>query len=272
MSVHEFLTESLKCLNCDKVAAAYCLLRRPCKDEYVLLDHLLKDGNTFAKELRILTPESLDALLKEGPKLFDDGYFNLMYALIFNKSCSASLDKVWNKAAHIVTTYKHHPSMQSELNFITISPEQKELLRTDYLAKVSVVITGIHKIAYSIFCNIYNLDTLVKSWMLNLIDYKLAIVSKYPDFDIPSLEVLTSVILRNLGGECLKCGDNLSIPNFLIINKSLSHYSFTYAHCKHRQTLDSLCTTVLNNEHKRRISYQSRGRGVPSLYSQFETE
>lgn len=51
---------------------------------------------------------------------------NGMFAFRYEKNEDISLEKIWNKANHIVTTQKYTKSAQGELNFVFVDSEQLE--------------------------------------------------------------------------------------------------------------------------------------------------
>ena len=114
------MLESFECAAKKKVAVAYALLRKPLRDNlhYIelaaereeLLDKLAKGK---AEDL-VINKFSAKKYIEKVEKIYGiahrDGFFSFRY----DKNDSMSLEKIWNKANHVITTHSYTKSAQAE--------------------------------------------------------------------------------------------------------------------------------------------------------------
>lgn len=130
-----YICESLFCYEKGKIGVSLSLLRKPMKENLLLLEWILADeddyfrafGSADRKDLSIekITPERrkeiiASALAKVTDAAFSDAGF--LYDLRYNKGFNG-LEPLWQKAQHLTTT--QHPSVLTEpenLNFIFANP------------------------------------------------------------------------------------------------------------------------------------------------------
>ena len=131
-----FIFEALSCSRKAKLAVTYMLLRKPFKENLFYLEWMLGNREGF-----------LDALLKGGPEALeinsvasspekkqslirraiqrcaksDQLDASFIYDLRYNKIAHFGFDKLWNQAAHLVTTHKHIKTEEQNLNFVFLS-------------------------------------------------------------------------------------------------------------------------------------------------------
>jgi hypothetical protein len=143
-----FIYESLNTIEKGKITVSLALLRKPIRDNLLYLEWLLSNSDEFIRlvydaDIDKYAIEYVDILKKqkiieEAINLLDNNdFFDLMdgkvyYDLRYNKEAGNSLQKVWDKANHLVTTRKHNRSQ--EFNFVFID-EQNHKEFIDYYYK-----------------------------------------------------------------------------------------------------------------------------------------
>lgn len=127
----QFIYEALRCSEKGKLVVTYSLLRKPLRENLLLLELLLTDREQFLKLLAEETdrlgiyslPKSERALpiIESSVKMIGreemlDPQF--IYDLRYSKHKHFSFEPTWNKATHLVTSGKHYATESNNLNFI----------------------------------------------------------------------------------------------------------------------------------------------------------
>jgi hypothetical protein len=126
-----FVYESLSCSQKAKMTVAYALLRKPFKENLLLLEWLLADRDGFLSAFMQENPKdlSVDAIildqkkeiiekavaLAEVPTLLDA---HRLYELRYHKSEDEGFEKLWHKATHLVTTFREFRTECQNLNWV----------------------------------------------------------------------------------------------------------------------------------------------------------
>jgi hypothetical protein len=126
-----FLYEALRCSEKGKLAVTFALLRKPLRENLLILELLLSDRDRFLRLLATNTgelgiyslPKSTNALpiieqAVKSTRLSDTFDPTFLYELRYAKHQHFSLEGVWNKATHLVTTDKHFATELHNLNFV----------------------------------------------------------------------------------------------------------------------------------------------------------
>ena len=130
-----YMLESFVCAAKMKPAVAYALLRKPLRDNLAYIEWLRVEPKELIDKLLYCQPEEYDlSCKKELKKKHIEQIYkkykidrnNGMFAFRYEKNEDISLEKIWNKANHIVTTQKYTKSAQGELNFVFVDSEQLE--------------------------------------------------------------------------------------------------------------------------------------------------
>lgn len=132
-----FLFESLNTIEKGKITVSLALLRKPMRDNLLYLEWLLGNPEEFINlvknaDIDKYAIEKLSAdrkliIIKKAIEQIDNKeFFDLMnesmyFDLRYNKEAGNSLQKVWDKANHLVTTRKHNRSQ--EFNFVFLDEE-----------------------------------------------------------------------------------------------------------------------------------------------------
>lgn len=126
-----FIYESLSCAKKGKISVAYALLRKPFKDELLLLEAILTNPTTFIKEFfhdgdpKLFDPSKWDndkkaKILKAACKKVQPSIFSadLLYEFRYDKTSNLGLSGLSDHALHIVTSNPNYPTERQNFNFI----------------------------------------------------------------------------------------------------------------------------------------------------------
>ena len=141
-----FVYESLSTIERGKITVSLALLRKPFRDNLLYLEWLLNDSNEFIElvykgDIDTYAIEYIDKTDKQKKlkiiknaidKIDNKKYFpmfneNIYFDIRYNKDADNSLQKVWDRANHLVTTRKHHRS--NEFNFVFLN----DTIHLDYV-------------------------------------------------------------------------------------------------------------------------------------------
>lgn len=153
-----YMFESFICASKMKPAVAYALLRKP-----------LRDNLAYIEWLRVNPKEMIDKLMHEEPEKYDlnkeqkkqhieqiCSQYGIdreagMFVFRYEKNEDISLEKIWNKANHIVTTQSYTRSEQGELNFVFVDAERWENLTEYYYTVVPQIMAYAVELIVSMF-------------------------------------------------------------------------------------------------------------------------
>lgn len=130
-----FILESLLTCAKGKTTVAFALLRKPFKENLLLLEWLCADAPGFLQAFHGTSPEDyvLSGMDKEKQRgivrtacqsleasPLPDAEF--LYDVRYTRREPYSLDRLWNKAAHLVTTFSHVQTEPGNVNFVFSTP------------------------------------------------------------------------------------------------------------------------------------------------------
>jgi uncharacterized protein (DUF983 family) len=127
-----FVYEALQASKKGKLTVAYALLRKPFKENLLYLEWLLADPTDFltrfdspqgprlsfpTEQTRSKQIEIIDTALKktEYPDIFGAEF---VHGLRYDKSAIHGLESSWQKANHLITTYRYMQMERANFNFI----------------------------------------------------------------------------------------------------------------------------------------------------------
>lgn len=131
-----FIYEALTCSERGKMTVAYSLLRKPFKDNLLLMEWILSDQDDFITNFRNENSEkiAIDKINEEkkrniikNAEIYGDTHmekYDYIYELRYSKQASHGLEQMWNRASHIVTTMKHYKTQSNNLNFVFNGEEE----------------------------------------------------------------------------------------------------------------------------------------------------
>lgn len=132
-----FVYESLNTIEKGKIAVSLALLRKPFRDNLLYLEWLFGNPEEFIKlvyegdidkyAIEKVSKENKIKIIKDAINNIKNKEFfyaldeNVYYDLRYNYNAEYSLQRVWNKANHLVTTGKHIRS--KEFNFVFLDKD-----------------------------------------------------------------------------------------------------------------------------------------------------
>lgn len=149
----QFIYEALRCSEKGKLAVTFALLRKPLRENLLLLELLLTDRVRFLDMLANDTeglgiyslPKSQRAMpiIENAVKMI--GWENsfdpeFLYDLRYAKHKHFSLEPVWSKAMHLVTSGKHYATESNNLNFIFSGADATESQWDDLYRKLPTLL------------------------------------------------------------------------------------------------------------------------------------
>jgi len=133
-----YIYEALKCSEKSKLAITYTLLRKSLKDNLLLFEWIMTNGNefmeNFKKDSNYYAIDKIDLTKKKMfiehsvSKIKYSETFNsdFIYNVRYSKKTDYGLEPLWNKANHIVTTSKDYKTESLNLNFVFSGDVSKE--------------------------------------------------------------------------------------------------------------------------------------------------
>ena len=123
-----YVFDAINCALRYHFGTAFTLLRKPFKDDLLLLEMIYVKGYRFVPEFlnKPIKNFSIDKITKEEKKKIlrkcckKINFFTgkRMYDLRYEKSSKESLEKIWNKTSHIITNAKDYATEDGNLNII----------------------------------------------------------------------------------------------------------------------------------------------------------
>lgn len=155
-----FLYEGLKCSEKGKLAVAFSNFRKPLQDNLFYLEWLLADRLEFLSRFQ-KGPEHIDtsklgdqrkeSRLEIIGKAMDQTPSKrwvepeALYELRYEKASDFGLDRIFNHAVHLVTTFKYYATSPENMNFIFQNDEDRNAMwRHLYLTLPLVLLHALH--------------------------------------------------------------------------------------------------------------------------------
>ncbi|SOD55339.1 hypothetical protein [Pseudoxanthomonas wuyuanensis] len=126
-----FLYEALRCSEKGKITVSFALLRKPLKENLFYLEWLLadpsdmlaafKDDRPSAKSVRLLTDVRKKEIIRLAVEKTSMGHWldsELIYDLRYNKRFSSGFEDLFQKANHLVTSFKALETEPANFNFV----------------------------------------------------------------------------------------------------------------------------------------------------------
>lgn len=230
----QFLYESLKCSNKGRLAIAYSLLRKPLKENLFILEWLLANPEDFSKKFHDHNLNDLDiskipsqqkvkiissSLDKSINKNWVDAQF--IYDLRYSKNSFFGYEAVWNKAVHLVTTFKDYKTEPENLNFVFSNDKviMDDLWR-HYFRALPLLLNHTIEVTFSFIKNIIDLD-IVSDYIFEAkrrIGMVLWSKEFFKEDDNSELFNSAKEILKSLELQCPLCKKRISIDKKNLYN------------------------------------------------------
>ncbi|TCZ75380.1 hypothetical protein E0485_17390 [Paenibacillus albiflavus] len=165
-----FIYESLTCSERGKLTVAYALLRKPLKDNLLLLEWILSDANDFISKFKSgnsenFAPDKISGqrkleIIKNAERIADTGLeqYMFIYEMRYSKKDDFSFERIWNKANHIVTTFNFYKTKSENLNFVFFDEKEHTEYWDYYYVSMPLIMYHITEVAISILNN-FQVDT-----------------------------------------------------------------------------------------------------------------
>jgi len=143
-----FVYEALECSSKGKLTVTYALLRKPFKDNLFYLEWLLAKPQDFFQRFhfndirnlaisgsRSITPKKKKEIIGQAINKTKYGQWvdpEFIYQLRYNKKVHYGMERLWQKANHLITTFKFLETEEKNFNFV-FSDDTAHKLQWDYL-------------------------------------------------------------------------------------------------------------------------------------------
>lgn len=141
----QFLYTALKCSEKGKLSVTYSLLRKPLKDHLLIFEWLITNPNDFLTKFNSagsfesiaidkVTKGEKIKMINKTQDIIPHSFFtpDFIYDIRYNKKVEYGFEKLFQKATHIVTSYKNIRTEKGNLNFI-FSDEKAKISQWDHL-------------------------------------------------------------------------------------------------------------------------------------------
>lgn len=172
-----FVYEGLNCSEKGKTTVAFALFRKPFKENLLFLEWLLGDPVNFmkcfynkgtseytidqiSKEQRIKIIANAIRKIWSQEKFFNEDY---IYKLRYDKKCEFGFEKYWQKATHLVTSFREIKTEPHNLNFVFSSFQDKESQWEFIYLMVPALLFYTVNVVEHLFLNIAKFDSFYRN-------------------------------------------------------------------------------------------------------------
>ena len=229
-----YVFDAINCALRYHFGTAFTLLRKPFKDDLLLLEMIYVKGYRFVPEFlnKPIKNFSIDKITKEEKKKIlrkcckKINFFTgkRMYDLRYEKSSKESLEKIWNKTSHIITNAKDYATEDGNLNIIFATEDIVE----ENLVYFYKVCCSVQLYFVTLLLNILKDGELISEECFNQ-----NMGNLYFAFSCTLENDLPEEIVKSITLKCNNCGSITNITSKMI-NKNNKNKTFKYKcdHCK----------------------------------------
>ncbi len=143
-----FVYEALDCSKKSKLTVTYALLRKPFKENLFYLEWLLVDLEGFLQKFHLdgikslilsgvgaISPDKRKEIIKGAIKKTKHGEWidsEFIYRLRYDKRAAFGMEQLWQKASHLITSYRFLETEEKNINFVFSNYEDHKS-QWDYL-------------------------------------------------------------------------------------------------------------------------------------------
>lgn len=216
---NKYVFDAIDCASKYHFGPAFTLLRKPFKDDLLLLEMLYTKGHRFIpyflnnpiQELAIdkiaKNPKRLKNILRKSCKKLNFFTGAKMYNLRYSKKSKESLEKIWNKTSHIITNHKSYATENGNLNIIFATDEIVE----EHIVYFYKVCCSIQLYFVQLLLRILKDENLISEEI-----YNKNIINLYFAFSCTLDEDIPKEIARALIVKCESCGNQFQITKEII--------------------------------------------------------
>lgn len=127
----QFIQNALLTSERAQLSVTFSLLRKPLKDNLLILEWLLADSSDFFKEFKSddshkyvaidkLTKEKKIQIISKAIEKTEKPFIpaDFLYELRYDKTKHYGFEQIWNKANHIITSNRNYATEDMNLNFV----------------------------------------------------------------------------------------------------------------------------------------------------------
>ena len=236
----EYVSNSIICATKKQINSSYTLLRKPLKDDLLLLEMLYVKGHNFVGKflnnsidnfsIDRISSDKKKKIIREACKKCNIKKTNvLFYNFRYNKKKDYSLERLWNPASHIITTCKDYKTEDGNLNMIFNDVKNIEKLINHYFNIMPSVQHYVLKMFLSILYN---------EGLITEFEY----IVNTSISSIKSAAVVTEINDNNIDNfifVCPHCNNTFEFKDDINIkNKCLFNLNMTCSNCKKTIHLD----------------------------------
>lgn len=227
---NKYVFDAIDCASKYHFGPAFTLLRKPFKDDLLLLEMLYTKGYRFIpyflnqpiKELAIdkiaKNPKRLKNILRKSCKKLNFFTGTKMYNLRYSKKSKESLEKIWNKTSHIITNHKEYATENGNLNIIFSTGDIVE----EHIVYFYKVCCSIQLYFIQLLLSILKEENLISEEVFNK-----NVINVYFAFSCTLDEAIPEEIAKALVVKCNHCGHVFQI-NEKIIKNNNKNKTFNY--------------------------------------------
>ena len=143
-----FVYEALDCSRKEKLTVTYALLRKPLQENLFYLEWLLADPESFLQKFHLdgieslilsgrgaISPDKKKEIIKGAIKKTKYGEWidsEFIYQLRYDKKVAFGMEQLWQKAIHLITSYRFLETEEKNINFVFSGPKAHKS-QWDYL-------------------------------------------------------------------------------------------------------------------------------------------
>lgn len=230
-----YMYDAVKCAKKMHFGTAFTLLRKPLKDDLFMIEMFFVKGKRFVGKflnnsiekfaIDKITKEDKMKILNKCCKKIHFFTAEKMYNLRYSKKSTESLEKIWNKTLHIITTAKDYATENGNLNIIFATEETVEE-NLVYFYKVCCSI--------QLYFIILVLNILKEEMLINEDVYYKNMRNIYFAFSCTLDNDIPKEILNELDIRCNCCGEDIKISrNIIEENYKNNTFKCTCDFCNH---------------------------------------
>ena len=229
-----YIFDAINCALRYHFGTAFTLLRKPFKDDLLLLEMIYVKGHRFVPEflnkpinnfsIDKITKDEKIKILRKCCKKISLFTAKRMYDLRYSKSSKESLEKIWNKTSHIITNAKDYATEDGNLNIIFATEDIVE----ENLVYFYKVCCSVQLYFVTLLLNILKDEELISEECFNQ-----NMGNLYFAFSCTLEKDLPKVIVESITLKCNHCGSITNITSEMINkNNKAKTFKFNCDHCK----------------------------------------
>lgn len=235
-----YVSDAIESARKNHFGPAFALLRKPLKDDLLLIEMFYVKGHRFVGKFLNSSIEnySIDKIDVEKKKIImrkcckQINFFTSkrLYDLRYNRNSKVSLEKIWEKSIHIITNNKAYATEDGNLNIIFATSDIVEENIT-YFFKV---VTSIQLYFVTLLLNILKEEKLISED-----EFTLNLTQIYFAYSCTLKEKIPKECLKELSFKCTKCNKAIfSTEQQIKENYKNNRFEYCCSNCKKRYVID----------------------------------